>query len=165
MNRLETWVCASTSWRSLLRKDLLPWMMDGSDLGDHLLELGSGPGATTGELRGMARSVTCLEYDKTFAAELHASGKSTRVVQGDAAALPFPDGVFSSVIAVLTFHHLKSRELQDRAFSEVRRVLRPGGVLLAMEIPDGWFNRAIHLGSMFVAVDPAAIPARLTACG
>lgn len=165
MNSLENWFCASAFWRNLTRRELLPWMVSGSELGDHLLELGSGPGATTGELRRMVGCVTSLEYDKAFAARLRASGKSDRVVQGDAAALPFADGTFSSAIAVLMLHHLKTKELQDRAFLEVRRVLRPGGVFLALEIPDGWFNRAIHLHSTFVPVDPAAISAKLVAAG
>ena len=62
-------------------------------------------------------------------------------------------------------HHLKSGELQDRAFSEIYRVLRPGGVFLAFDIPDGWTHRIAHIKSTFVPVDPATAMGRLTAAG
>jgi ubiquinone/menaquinone biosynthesis C-methylase UbiE len=86
-------------------------------------------------------------------------------LQGDVSALPFPEKTFSSAIAVLVLHHLRSAELQERAFAEVFRVLRPGGVFLAVDIPDGWLNRAMHVGSTFVQVAPAAEPKRLASVG
>jgi ubiquinone/menaquinone biosynthesis C-methylase UbiE len=87
------------------------------------------------------------------------------VVQGDAAELPFPDHVFSSVIAVLVLHHLKSPEQQNAAFQEFHRVLRPGGMFFAFEIRDGWLQRAGHIHSTFVPVSPASAFARLTIAG
>jgi ubiquinone/menaquinone biosynthesis C-methylase UbiE len=86
-------------------------------------------------------------------------------LQGDASALPFPEKTFSAAIAVLVLHHLKSREAQEHAFSEIFRVLRPGGVFLAVEIQDSWLNRIGHIRSTFVAVAPASAPARLSAAG
>jgi SAM-dependent methyltransferase len=71
----------------------------------------------------------------------------------------------SSAVAVLVLHHLRSSELQDRAFAEVHRVLQPGGCFLAFEIPDGWFNRIIHTNSTFVPLQPAALTGRLTSAG
>ncbi len=167
MNRFENWFCASAFWRYMTRKQLLPWIVAGSELGDHVLELGAGPGAATAELRRLASRVTSLEYDHAFAAGLRAraGGESAQVLQGDAATLPFPDNTFSSAIAVLVLHHLPSKEMQDRAFAEVRRVLRPGGVFLAFEIPDSWLNRVMHVQSTFVPVSPAAASTRLQAAG
>jgi SAM-dependent methyltransferase len=69
------------------------------------------------------------------------------------------------VIAVLMFHHLKSRDAQDAAFAEAFRVLRPGGVFLALEIQDGWLQRFVHIRSTFVPVAPASAPERLAAVG
>jgi len=46
---------------------------------------------------------------------------------------PLPTN-FSSAIAVLVLHHLRSRKQQDRAFAEVRRVLQPGAHFFAFEI-------------------------------
>src|SRR5207244_4844243 len=50
MNSFEKWCCGSALWRYLTRGQLLPWMLRDSHLGDHLLELGAGPGAATIEL-------------------------------------------------------------------------------------------------------------------
>ena len=148
-------------------RKILPWMVSGYALGDSVLELGAGPGASTAELRRRAKRVTSLEYDRSFAARLGARYKNTNVsvLQGDAAALPFADGTFSSVIAVLVLHHLKSREQQEMAFAEVHRVLRPGGAFLAFEIGDGWLQRVGHIKSTFVPIAPASAFSRLTSLG
>jgi SAM-dependent methyltransferase len=167
MNRYETWFCGSWLWRCLTRRQLLPWILQGSELGEHVLELGAGPGAATEELGRLAARVTSLEYDHAFAAKLRArmKGSNTTVIQGDAATLPFSDGTFSSAIAILMLHHLRSGELQDRAVAEILRVLRPGGVFLAFEIQDGWLHRVGHIRSTFVPVTPASVFTRLTAAG
>src|SRR5215813_15655450 len=103
MNRLENWFCGSAFWRRATERKILPWMLSGYKLGDSVLELGAGLGASTEELRRRAARVTSLEYDRKFAATLGARFANTNVsvLQGDAASLPFPDSGFSSVIAVL----------------------------------------------------------------
>jgi SAM-dependent methyltransferase len=167
MNRYETWFCGTRLWQWVTRRQLLPWILQGSELGEHVLELGAGPGAATEELGRRTARVTCLEYDHAFAAKLGArvNGSNAAVIQGDAATLPFADGTFSSAIAILMLHHLRSNELQDRAFAEICRTLRPGGVFLAFEIQDGWLHRVAHIRSTFVPLAPASAFARLTAAG
>jgi ubiquinone/menaquinone biosynthesis C-methylase UbiE len=167
MNRYETWFCGSSFWRWVTRRQLLPWIMQGSELGEHVLELGAGLGAATKELALRAARLTSLEYDHAFAAKLGAriNGMSVTVIQGDAATLPFSDGTFSSAIAILMLHHLRSGELQDRAFAEIARVLMPGGVFLAFEIQDSWLHRIAHIRSTFVPVDPSSAVPKLKASG
>lgn len=167
MNAFETWFCGSSVWRYVTRRQLLPWMLDGSVLGEHVLELGAGPGAATEELRLRVARVTSLEYDHGFAARIGARFSATNggVIQGDTAMLPFPDKTFSSAIAILMLHHLRSKELQDHAFAEICRVLRPGGVFLAFEIQDSWLHRVGHIRSTFVPIAPASAAVKLTAAG
>jgi SAM-dependent methyltransferase len=172
VNALENWFCSTAFWSRITQRSLLPWILSDIEVGDHLLELGSGPGAATRELIHRAPRVTSIEYSHAFAAKLgsrlhDANPNSSRaaVLQGDAAALPFADGSFPSAIVVLMLHHLRSVELQRRVFSEIHRVLRPGGVFIAFEIQDGWLQRAIHLKSTFVPVRPTSLPALLSAAG
>lgn len=167
MNAFEKWYCGSAFWRYLTRRELLPWMLQGSVLGEHVLELGAGAGPATIELARRAPRVISLEYDHLSALKLRmrANHSNVSVIQGDAAALPFARGSFSSVLAILMLHHLKSAELQDRAFSEVHRVLRPGGVFLAFDIPNVWIHRVAHIKSTFVPLDPATAIQRLMAAG
>lgn len=167
MNRFENWFCASSVWRYITREHLLPWFVAGSELGDHVLEVGAGFGAATEELRRRSARVTSLEYDHDSAARLGAKRQdgSAGVLQGDAAALPFARETFSAAVAILVLHHLRSGELQDRTFAEIYRVLRPGGVFLAFEIQDRWLQRVGHFRSTFTPVAPAGAIARLTAAG
>jgi len=167
MNVFEKWYCWSALWRYLTRRELLPWMLQSSVLGEHVLELGAGAGPATMELARRASRVTSLEYDHSSALKLRTRSihPNIGVVQGDAATLPFADATFSSTIAILMLHHLKSQELQNRTFSEVHRVLRPGGVFLAIDIPEGWIHRVAHIKSTFVPLDPATVIHRLTAAG
>jgi ubiquinone/menaquinone biosynthesis C-methylase UbiE len=148
-------------------KHLLPWILSGTELGEHVLEIGAGPGAATEELRKRAARVTSLEYSHAFSAGIARRnlGANGAVLQGDASSLPFAQETFSAAIAVLVLHHLKSREAQKRAFVEIFRVLRPGGVFLAVEIQDGWLNRIGHIGSTFVPVAPVSARERLAAAG
>src|SRR5258708_22073964 len=83
MNRFETWFCGSLFWRYVTRRQLLPWIRQGSELGEDVLELGAGPGAATEELGRLAARVTSLEYDHAFAAKLGA-----RVNGSDATVIP-----------------------------------------------------------------------------
>lgn len=167
MNAFEKWYCGSALWRYLTRRELLPWMLEGSALGEHVLELGAGAGPATVELACRSHRVTSLEYEHSSALKLRtrANHSNVSVIQGDAAALPFPDATFSSAIAILMLHHLKSPELQDRAFSEIHRVLEPGGVFLAFDITNAWIHRIAHIKSTFVPLDPPTAIRRLMAAG
>lgn len=167
MNRMEHFFCSTSLWQRLTHRFLLPWVLSGARLGDHILEIGAGSGAATGHLLKLAPRVTSLEYDPRSLEKLktkHACAALTPVL-GDAATLPFGDQTFSSALAILVLHHLNSRELQDRALAEVHRVLRPGGSFFAFEINDGWIHRVAHYRSTFNPLDPVSAFTRLTTAG
>lgn len=44
-------VCASAEWGALVERVLLPWVLQGRQLGDPVLEVGAGPGLVTDALR------------------------------------------------------------------------------------------------------------------
>ena len=50
-----------------------------------------------------------------------------RLIQGDVGALPFADGTFDIVLSMNGFHAFPNKE---KAYSEVNRVLKPGGRLV-----------------------------------
>jgi ubiquinone/menaquinone biosynthesis C-methylase UbiE len=167
MNSLENWFCATAFWRNITRRRLLPWLLQDTDAGGDALELGAGPGAATRFLRQRFSSVTSLEFSASFASRLsQQGGKDTaRVVQGDAAQLPFADETFHCVVAILMLHHLPSSAMQAAALAEACRVLRPNGLFLAFEIHDGWLQRLIHTRSTFVPFAANGANARLNAAG
>src|SRR5271167_1396495 len=167
MNNLEHCLCSSSLWRYISQRQLLPWVLSGAYLGDHVLEIGAGYGAATEHLREHVTRVTSLEYDHHSTRKLQAQhkGHSGGVLRGDASRLPFASETFSSAIAILVLHHLRSHQLQDRAFAEVLRVLRPGGVFLAFEINDSWIHHLGHYKSTFTPLSPGSAFARLTMAG
>jgi len=160
-------VCSSPEWAALVANDLLPWVLDGHDLGDDLLEVGPGPGLTTDILRHRAARVTAAELDLALAGGLAArlAGTNVGVVGADAARLPFPAGCFSAAACLTMLHHIPSPALQDAALAELARVLRAGGVLVGMDGLDTPERRALHHDDIFVPVHPATLAGRLRAAG
>ena len=167
MNRLEHFFCSTSLWQRMTHRLLLPWLLSGAHLGENVLEIGAGYGAATGYLLKLAPRVTSLEYDPRLLQKLqerHHCPELTALC-GDAADLPFADQTFSSAVAILMLHHLKSKDLQDRALAEVHRVLRPGGSFFALEIDDNWIHRVAHYKSTFTPLTAGSAFARLTKAG
>ena len=58
-----------------MQKWIIPWVLDGIDLGDDVLEVGPGPGLTTDVLVTMVPRLTAVETDPDrFAPRLEAAG-------------------------------------------------------------------------------------------
>jgi SAM-dependent methyltransferase len=71
------------------------------------------------------------------AAVVSAHGELTRgFVQGDATRLPLHSGAFDTVVMLGGIHHVNDREA---LFSELARILRPGGRLIFREPVDDFF--------------------------
>jgi len=49
------------------------------------------------------------------------------LMAADALSLPFPNDSFDWAISVATYHHIKGKDERERAFMELKRVLKPGG--------------------------------------
>ena len=49
------------------------------------------------------------------------------LIVADALFLPFPDSSFDWVISVATYHHIQGSQERQRAFEELRRILKPEG--------------------------------------
>jgi SAM-dependent methyltransferase len=166
VNLLHRWLCSSDGWRRSVESQMLPWALEGVDLGANVLEVGPGYGATTDVLRQRVARLTCVEVDARLAEALRrrAAGNVT-VVCEDATAMRFRDGEFDSAVCFTMLHHVPSRALQDRLLTEVARVLRRGGIFAGR---DSCYSRRFHLLHIFdtmVVVDPATFADRLRAAG
>jgi SAM-dependent methyltransferase len=160
-------LCSSPEWARFVEDELLPWVLDGQDLGDALLEVGPGPGLTTDVLRRQAARLAAAELDPGLAGQLAArlAGSNTAVVLADAACLPFAAASFSAAACLTMLHHIPSARQQDAALAEIARVLRAGGLLVGSDGLDTPQRRRVHLGDVFVPVDPATLPQRLRIAG
>jgi SAM-dependent methyltransferase len=167
MNEQHRCGCASDEWREMVRDVIIPWVLHDVALGDDVVELGPGFGATTDVLRRRFARLTAVEIDTELAASLAdaLAGTNVDVVEGDASSLAFDDDRFTGALSFSMLHHVHSTELQDRVFAEACRVLQPGGAFAATDSLENDAIRSFHEDDIFVPVDPDELPARLRRAG
>jgi len=167
MNQRHLEFCASPEWADIVENEILPWAVGDLDLGDDVLEVGSGPGLTTDVLRRRVPRLTAVEIDPDLALSLteRLRDSNVQVVRADATRLPLQSGRFSAATSFAMLHHVPSRELQDRLLAELCRVLRPGGLLVGTDAVGTGELDEFHRGDTYVPCDPDDMPARLRAAG
>jgi SAM-dependent methyltransferase len=167
MNLVHRFLCSSNTWRKTVETYIIPWVLEGIDVGSNMLEVGPGPGITSELLRTRVSHLTCVEIDGGFADSLsrRMHGKNVRVVCEDATAMSFADATFDGALSFTMLHHVPSAALQDRLLAQVARVLRPGGIFAGVDSLYSRGFRLLHLFDTMVVVDPATFPQRLEAAG
>jgi SAM-dependent methyltransferase len=167
MNLLHRWICRSGYWRRTIESELLPWSLDQLNLGSDVLEIGPGYGFATDVIRRRACHLTCLEIDDSLAGIVSRRLRNTNVtfVQADASVMPIRDASFSAALCFTMLHHVPSAALQDRLLSEVRRVLRPGGLFAGTDSVSSALLKGIHVGDTLNALDPSTFASRLERAG
>lgn len=167
MNRIHSLICSSGWWRGTVERKLLPWALKDVDLGDDVLEIGPGFGATTGVLARRPGQLSVLELDHGYCERLRRElDENVTVVEADATKMPFEDARFSGVVCFTMLHHLPSADLQDQLLGEVSRVLRPGGVFAGTDsLGTGSVFKVIHIGDTLVPVDPDRMGERMESAG
>lgn len=167
MNEAHLQLLASPQWAQTLREELLPWLIQAGELGDDVLELGPGPGLTTDLLMCRTARITAVEVDELLAADLagRLAGTNVTVIHADATRTGLPAGHFSAVVCLSMLHHVPSVPLQDQVLHEAFRVLRSGGRFLAVDAVDSEQTRELHVGDVFVPLDPGTAAVRLAAAG
>ena len=76
------------------------------------------------ELWGVDSSPAMLKQALKYSAKFKLY---VNLMASDALFLPFPNNTFDWAISVATYHHIKGREEREKAFVELKRVLRPQG--------------------------------------
>ncbi|MGH8611845.1 MAG: class I SAM-dependent methyltransferase [Gammaproteobacteria bacterium] len=167
MNQAHLELLTSEDWANWIANDLIPRALPSVELGDHLIEIGPGPGKTTDVLRHTVDRLTAVELDPVLAAGLadRLAGTNVEVVNADATQLPFQDASFSAASSFTMLHHVHSPELQDRLLAEVARVLKPGGVFFGADSLDSPAMREFHIDDVLVPVDPLTFSDRLRQAG
>jgi SAM-dependent methyltransferase len=127
--------------------DIVSWVLDlgGVSPGRRVLDAGCGNGIYLQALRDRhAQAVGCDLSPGMLAVAAHPA-----VVNADVAALPVRDGSFDVVLAPHMLYHVADRH---RAIRELRRVLTPRGILVAVT------NGARHGQPLHELIERAAGP-------
>jgi SAM-dependent methyltransferase len=98
--------------------------------GQHVVDVGCGPGALTAELvaRLGPEAVAAVDPSPSFVAAVQERHRGVDVRLGSAEALPFDDGLFDVALAQLVVHFMADPVAGLR---EMARVTRPGGAVAA----------------------------------
>jgi len=83
------------------------------------------------EVTGVDVAPACLRYAH---ARAESQGAAVHFEQANAAALPYEDNSFDVVFSSMFLHELSVKDIRA-VFAEAHRVLRPGGLMLHMELP------------------------------
>jgi len=107
--------------------------------GESVLDIGCGTGtlAIAAKRRvGPAGTVNGVDASPEMLAragrKANKTGAEVAFKNGIVEAMPFPDGQFDAVLSTVMLHHLGGKARQQCA-REVRRVLKPGGRVLAVD--------------------------------
>jgi ubiquinone/menaquinone biosynthesis C-methylase UbiE len=107
--------------------------LSGMRSGDTVVDVGCGPGAAVRYAARLGARVTGVDPAPVMlrvARVLTRRSRNVRYVEGAAEAIPLPDGSASVLWSLATVHHWSDL---DAGLGEVRRVLLPGGHLVAVE--------------------------------
>lgn len=120
-------------FRNLYRKRMEMCLAECSG-GEQVLEVGFGSGLSFSNLNRLYKKIYGLEKNSPISiADITAyfTNRSIPVflTSGDLLNMPYADGEFDTVLIISVLEHLQPHE-QARAFSEIHRVIRPGGQLV-----------------------------------
>ena len=134
--------------------------------GDHALDVCCGTGDLALELLDRVSTrgrVVGLDFSERMLDMARTKSSIVEWVQGDALALPFADGAFAG--ATIGFGMRNLADVQ-RGLAEMRRVVRPGGRVVCLELTEPpawvapfsrvWTDRAVPVLGRMVVGDPAA---------
>lgn len=111
---------------------------------ENALEIGCGTGAFARDLARVCKRVTALDLSSEMIRIARARSAQFGNVEfqlADAMTWNFPHSHFDFVCSIATLHHLEQREL----FVKMRETLKPGGVLVVLDLvqSDNLFERML----------------------
>jgi ubiquinone/menaquinone biosynthesis C-methylase UbiE len=98
---------------------------------DILLDIGGNTGKVTEAYSNSCKEVIVLEPKRNIVEYGKSHRPNIKFIEGEAENIPLPDEYFDKVVASASFHHFSD---QDKALEEMKRVLKPDGKIIILEI-------------------------------
>lgn len=92
--------------------------------GSHVLDVACGPGHVAAAASARGARAQGLDFSAAMVGVARAKHPDIVITEGDAEALPYPDGTFNAVVSNFGLHHVPR---PGRALAEALRVLVPRG--------------------------------------
>jgi len=126
------------------------------------VDLGCGAGPTMAWLAekgirvsGIDIAPTALGLARETLERRGLAGRLERLELGSVAELPFPDASFDCAVEACVFQHL-DHDARGRAFAEVKRVLKPGGVFVGYMLSRSHSLFGLESAGAAVTYDPGS---------
>lgn len=145
-------------------KRLAPLFLDfaGVAEGEKVIDVGCGTGSLTFLIpdRANVSAIEAIDFEEQFIEALKQRNTDRRILarQGDACSIPFGENHFDRALSMLMLHFVPTPEL---AVAEMRRVVRPGGVIAATVWDTfGGMPSQRMFWDTFAAIEPTALGRR-----
>lgn len=129
-------------------------------------DLGCGTGNAAEHLAPCVRRVYALDQSETMlkaARKRLADFDNVSFVQSDLERIELEDGSVDAAVAILVLHHL---EEPARAIQEIERILRPGGIVLLVEmVTHDRTEYRTKMGHTHLGFDPSTMQSMLSRAG
>jgi len=108
--------------------------------GDKILDLGCGNGRLLEIFKGRQIDYFGLDSSEKLIEIAEKEYPKNRFGVGDILHLPFPNNFFNKVFTIRTLHHIPSEKFRLQALREIKRVLKPGGILI-LTVWNAWGSK------------------------
>jgi SAM-dependent methyltransferase len=126
---LDTRTNNPDNWRHYVRQNEIAPVVE--ILNGSVLEIGGGDGFLAETLNTNCRSVVSIDVEP----------KSPKVQPGNAEHMEFPNASFDVVLSSHVIAHIEDK---PQALSEIRRVLKPGGIRVHI-VPSPWWSAVTNI--------------------
>lgn len=98
--------------------------------GERILDSGCGNGRLFKILKEKKVNYYGIDFSEKLIEMAKNKFPEAKFLVADCLNLPFPDNFFDKVFSISVFHHIPSQELRVQYLKEIKRVLKPGGILI-----------------------------------
>ncbi len=113
-------------WETGSRKDIIPFIHQYLEAGSNVLDVGCGDGYGTAKLHKLGHDVMGIDISDEMITNAKANAENISFSTGDVCAIPMEESSFDGVMCI---NVLEWVEIPEQALRELKRVLKPNGVL------------------------------------